>query len=67
MIIQVTESGEPVCSFTNSNGKKPFERIIFGDRPDRAVKNPEEFKCILSVPIAIHSHKPPITGYYYYI
>ncbi|CAH1396265.1 unnamed protein product [Nezara viridula] len=59
--VEVTESGEPVCSFTNSNGKKPYERIIFGASQKRHFKNPEESKYFLSVPSALHSHKPPLT------
>nr|XP_014273442.1 methyltransferase-like protein 4 isoform X2 [Halyomorpha halys] len=58
--IKVTDSGEPVCSFTNSNGKRPYERIIFGASQKRRFQNPEEFKCFLSVPSALHSHKPPL-------
>lgn len=59
--VKVTSCGEAVCSFSNSSGKKPYERIIFGCRPKRNLRNPEEQRCILSVPSALHSHKPPLT------
>lgn len=61
--IKITRSGEPVCQFSEPPGKQPYERIIFGSREERKGRyhQPEENKCIVSVPSAIHSHKPPLT------
>uniref|UniRef100_A0A1B6EAT1 Methyltransferase-like protein 4 n=1 Tax=Clastoptera arizonana TaxID=38151 RepID=A0A1B6EAT1_9HEMI len=60
--MKVTKSGEPVCNFSKPPGKQPYERIIFGSRSGRTQKyrQPEEKKVIISVPSAIHSHKPPL-------
>ncbi|XP_060524520.1 N(6)-adenine-specific methyltransferase METTL4 isoform X2 [Cylas formicarius] len=53
--VKVTKSGETVCDFSKPNGKQPFERIIIGSRNNCL---PKEKKLIVSVPSAIHSHKP---------
>uniref|UniRef100_A0A0V0GC32 Putative transcriptional activator adenine-specific dna methyltransferase n=1 Tax=Triatoma dimidiata TaxID=72491 RepID=A0A0V0GC32_TRIDM len=59
--LKVTQSGDPVCQFSGKRDKKPIERIIFGSEKCRNLKNPEPGKVIMSVPSAIHSHKPPLT------
>lgn len=61
--VKVTKSGKPVCQFSEPPGKQPYERIIFGSREERTDRyhQPENNKCIVSVPSAIHSHKPPLT------
>ena len=73
----MTLSGEPVCPFSQPPGKQPYEQLVFGlyeGNNDNSVKDlafwndfrrcllPEEGKVILSVPSAIHSHKPPLSG-----
>lgn len=63
-ILQVTQGGDPVCDLCGKTDKKPFERIIFGSVKCRGLKNPENGKVIISVPSAVHSHKPPLTGIY---
>lgn len=60
---QVTEVGGPVGPFTELNGKQPFERIVLGIHekfPNQP--SPQEDRIILSVPSALHSHKPPLNG-----
>ncbi|XP_034237639.1 N(6)-adenine-specific methyltransferase METTL4 [Thrips palmi] len=61
--LKVTKSGEPVCPFSDPPGKQPFEQLIFGVRPEEAnvLSRPEDGKVFLSVPSAIHSHKPPVS------
>lgn len=51
-----------MCDFSQSLGKQPFERIIFGVKKNsaRAIPNPDNKKVIMSIPSAIHSHKPPL-------
>jgi len=55
-----------ICKFSKPPGKQPFERILFGrtsfGEQVAEFKNPEDGKIILSVPSAIHSHKPPLYG-----
>ena len=43
-------------------GKQPFERVIFGKKFnfDRKIPQPEKNKVFMSIPSAIHSHKPPL-------
>ena len=61
---QVTQSGELVCPFSEPPGKQPFEQLVFGVRPDEIgmFPRPDDGKIFMSVPSAIHSHKPPISG-----
>lgn len=63
--LQVTETGEPICKFSNLKCKKqPYERIIFGCRVERSAKykNPDSNKLVISIPSSIHSHKPPLSS-----
>lgn len=59
--MQVTTGGQTICDFSFSSGKQPFELLIIGSSVDIASKIPNN-KLIISVPSAIHSHKPPIIG-----
>ncbi|KAK9881897.1 hypothetical protein WA026_018093 [Henosepilachna vigintioctopunctata] len=59
--LKVTQKGVPVCNFSNPPGKQPYEQIIFGCHPNRKLACPSNGKMILSVPSALHSHKPPLT------
>ncbi|XP_044756726.1 N(6)-adenine-specific methyltransferase METTL4 [Coccinella septempunctata] len=58
--LKVTKRGEPICNFSEPPGKQPFEQIIFGCRNNRSILNPPNKKLVLSVPSALHSHKPPL-------
>ena len=53
-----------MCPFSPPPGKQPFEQIVFGCRKGgkKLQPLPEENKLIISVPSAIHSHKPPLKG-----
>ncbi|KAK9510384.1 hypothetical protein O3M35_005180 [Rhynocoris fuscipes] len=59
--IKVTQTGEPVCNVAGKGDKKPYERLIFGAVKTRNLHNPERGKVIISVPSAVHSHKPPLS------
>ncbi|GLH06216.1 Uncharacterized protein GBIM_11711 [Gryllus bimaculatus] len=61
--LKVTNSGEPICAFADPPKKQPYERIIFGcnSEKSRCYNVPEDEKIIISVPSAIHSHKPPLS------
>lgn len=60
---QVTKYGKPVCDFSETCKKQPFERIIFGFKKNCCGPSPklEKEKVILSIPSSVHSHKPPLS------
>ncbi|KAH0561153.1 N(6)-adenine-specific methyltransferase METTL4 [Cotesia glomerata] len=58
--VKVTKSGETICDFNNSLVKQPFELLIFGSLNRSATPQIPDKKLIISVPSAIHSHKPPL-------
>lgn len=58
--LKVTRSGEPVCALDVHQNKLPYERLLVGEKiPSDAVKQ-SDGSVIVSVPSAIHSHKPPL-------
>ncbi|KAI4466635.1 n6-adenosine-methyltransferase [Holotrichia oblita] len=58
--MKVTIAGEPICNFSEPPGKQPFEQIVFAARDrDIFVDIPDE-RLVVSVPSALHSHKPPL-------
>ncbi|OQV17974.1 putative Methyltransferase-like protein 4 [Hypsibius exemplaris] len=59
--VKVTRSGEPVYS-VDSLHKKPYEKLVFGRRVGKRVwrKVPDGL-VFVSVPSAIHSHKPNLS------
>ncbi|XP_008544272.1 N(6)-adenine-specific methyltransferase METTL4 [Microplitis demolitor] len=58
--VKVTKSGETICDFSYSSVKQPFEFLIFGCLNENLSTKIPDKKIIMSVPSAIHSHKPPI-------
>lgn len=58
----MTKSGETICDFSYSSVKQPFEFLIFGCLNENLSTKIPDKKIIMSVPSAIHSHKPPIVG-----
>ncbi|XP_077293971.1 methyltransferase like 4 [Arctopsyche grandis] len=59
--IKITNNGDPVCPFTKTNGKQPYERVIIGIKdPDPQRSLPPDCMIFASVPSALHSHKPPL-------
>lgn len=57
--MKITQTGQPVCDFSDPPGKQPYEQIIFGSKKT-LFKIPDNQKLVVSVPSAIHSHKPPL-------
>ncbi|XP_003747331.2 methyltransferase-like protein 4 [Galendromus occidentalis] len=58
--LKVTTSGKEICPF-GRNFKKPYEHLLLAARPDAtfSAKSIESDQLILvSVPSAVHSHKP---------
>lgn len=68
-VLKVTKKGVPVCDFSDPPNKQPYERIIFASclGRNKYLKMPEDKKIIISVPSAIHSHKPPLTGKFWWL
>ncbi|CAI2346127.1 unnamed protein product [Caenorhabditis sp. 36 PRJEB53466] len=61
--LKVTTQGDPVYNFENPSHKVPFENVMFAmrkgaERPSKFAL-PEKF-VFASVPMAVHSHKPPL-------
>lgn len=55
--LKVTTDMEPLCDFSTGCKKQPYERIILGKVGEITVP---ENQLIVSVPSALHSHKPPL-------
>ncbi|XP_015437632.1 PREDICTED: methyltransferase-like protein 4 [Dufourea novaeangliae] len=59
--IKVTQAGNTICNFNLTLGKQPYELLVLGSVLNGdEIKIPDE-KIIISVPSAVHSHKPPLT------
>ncbi|KAK0090781.1 hypothetical protein PV325_003801 [Microctonus aethiopoides] len=58
--VKVTQSGHVVCDFNYNEGKQPYELLIFGVLCTNQISTIPDNKLLVSVPSAIHSHKPPI-------
>lgn len=58
--LKVTQKGEPVTTFSSPNRKQPFEQIIFACKSERNLPKPPDNKIVISIPSALHSHKPPL-------
>lgn len=52
---------EPICNFSDPPGKQPFEQIVLGCNNNN-IKQFDDGKIIISIPSALHSHKPPLIG-----
>lgn len=63
--LKVTIDLEPLCPFSNGCKKQPYERLLIGKVGQ--VKDIPDEKLIISIPSALHSHKPPILGKILYI
>ncbi|XP_030030594.2 N(6)-adenine-specific methyltransferase METTL4 [Manduca sexta] len=56
--IKVTVDLGTVCHFASENMKQPYERIILGTIGN--VKAIPDDRFVVSIPSALHSHKPPL-------
>ncbi|XP_076281982.1 methyltransferase like 4 [Lasioglossum baleicum] len=59
--IKVTQAGNTICNFNSALGKQPYELLLLGSVLNNNKVNIPDGKLIISVPSAVHSHKPPIT------
>lgn len=50
-----------MCPFAPPNGKQPFEQIVLARKSCEKVDSLDG-KIVISVPSALHSHKPPLEG-----
>ncbi|XP_025158299.1 methyltransferase-like protein 4 isoform X2 [Harpegnathos saltator] len=60
--IKVTQAGDTICNFNLAPGKQPYELLILGSALKEDKMNIPDGKLVVSVPSAVHSHKPPVTG-----
>lgn len=58
--LKVTVDLQPLCGFGTGSKKQPYERIILGRVGD--INNVPDCQLVVSVPSALHSHKPPLLG-----
>lgn len=58
--LKVTTDLAPLCEFGSNSQKQPYERILIGKVGD--VMDVPPSQLIVSVPSALHSHKPPLIG-----
>ncbi|PZC83754.1 hypothetical protein B5X24_HaOG206911 [Helicoverpa armigera] len=56
--LKVTVDWQPICGFGSGSKKQPYERIILGKVGE--VKQVPDAHLVVSVPSALHSHKPPL-------
>ncbi|KAL0113067.1 hypothetical protein PUN28_012355 [Cardiocondyla obscurior] len=59
--IKVTQTGDTICNFNSAPGKQPYELLILGSALEKNKVNIPDGKLMISVPSAVHSHKPPLT------
>ena len=59
----MTQAGDTICNFNSAPGKQPYELLILGSALEKDHKvNIPDSRLMISVPSAVHSHKPPLTG-----
>ncbi|KAJ8717796.1 hypothetical protein PYW07_005726 [Mythimna separata] len=56
--LKVAVDLQPLCEFGTGSKKQPYERIILGKVGD--VNDVPDCQLLVSVPSALHSHKPPL-------
>ncbi|CAG9795673.1 unnamed protein product [Diatraea saccharalis] len=56
--LKITVDLEPICVFNSGCNKQPYERLMIGKVGQ--VNNVPEERIIVSIPSALHSHKPPL-------
>lgn len=62
---QITKHGDTVCEFDVPLRKQPFEQLFIAAHiasDQHQFKTIPDAHCFFSVPSAIHSQKPPLTG-----
>ncbi|XP_031779278.1 N(6)-adenine-specific DNA methyltransferase METTL4 isoform X2 [Nasonia vitripennis] len=61
--LKITQNGEMICNFNEVHGKQPYELLIFGTTDTKLIFKIPDQKIVISVPSAVHSHKPPLTDF----
>lgn len=59
--IKVTQAGDTICNFNSAPGKQPYELLILGSALEKDKMDIPDGRLMISVPSAVHSHKPPLT------
>ncbi|CAK9832147.1 N(6)-adenine-specific methyltransferase METTL4 [Anthophora retusa] len=59
--IKITQAGNTICNFNFAPGKQPYELLVLGSVLNGSEINIPDGKLLISVPSAVHSHKPPLT------
>ncbi|OAD60498.1 Methyltransferase-like protein 4 [Eufriesea mexicana] len=59
--VKITEAGNTICNFNIAPGKQPYELLVLGSILNGNEINIPDGKLLISVPSAVHSHKPPLT------
>lgn len=59
--IKITKAGDTICNFNFAPGKQPYELLVLGSVLNGNEMDIPEGKLLISVPSAVHSHKPPLT------
>lgn len=63
--LKVTIDLQPMCDFGHGCKKQPYERLILGKTGN--IMNVPENHLVVSVPSALHSHKPPLLGKFLFL
>lgn len=58
----MTQAGDTICNFNSAPGKQPYELLILGSALQKNKVDIPDGRLMISVPSAVHSHKPPLTG-----
>lgn len=58
----MTQAGDTICNFNSTPGKQPYELLILGSALENNKVDIPDGRLMISVPSAVHSHKPPLTG-----
>ncbi|XP_071635037.1 N(6)-adenine-specific methyltransferase METTL4 [Temnothorax longispinosus] len=59
--LKVTQAGDTICNFNSAPGKQPYELLILGSALENDKVNIPDGRLMISIPSAVHSHKPPLT------
>ncbi|XP_017876673.1 methyltransferase-like protein 4 [Ceratina calcarata] len=59
--VKITQAGDTICNFNFAPGKQPYELLVLGSVLNGNEIDIPEGKLLISVPSAVHSHKPPLT------
>lgn len=59
--LKVTQAGDTICNFNSAPGKQPYELLVLGTALEKGKIDIPGGKLMISVPSAVHSHKPPLT------